>query len=195
MFLLFEEAGKFMAGRVLSEAESSVQVELDSGKRVKVKAANILLKFEKPSPAQMLLEAQAISQTIELEMAWEFSPDEEFGFAELARDYFSEQATLTQQAGMLVRLFEAPHYFRRAGKGRFRKAPADIIALALAAIEKKKQIALQTEQWVKDLSEGTCPQAIRDQLYKILFKPDKNAAEYKAVVEASRATHLGRWRC
>ena len=191
MFLLFEEAGKFMAGRVLSEAESSVQVELDSGKRVKVKAANILLKFEKPSPAQMLLEAQAVSQTIELEMAWEFSPEEEFGFAELARDYFSEQATLAQQAGMLVRLFEAPHYFRRAGKGRFRKAPADIIALALAAIEKKKQIALQTEQWVKDLSEGVCPQAIRDQLYKILFKPDKNAPEYKAVVEASRATHLG----
>ena len=191
MFLLFEEAGKFMAGRVLSEAESSVQVELDSGKRVKVKAANILLKFEKPSSAQMLLEAQAVSDTIELEMAWEFSPEEEFGFAELARDYFSEQATLAQQAGMLVRLFEAPHYFRRAGKGRFRKAPADIIALALAAIEKKKQIALQTAQWVTDLSEGTCPQAIRDQLYKILFKPDKNAAEYKAVVEASRATHLG----
>jgi len=191
MFLLFEEAGKFMAGRVLSEAESSVQVELDSGKRVKVKAANILLKFEKPSPAQMLLEAQAVSDTIELEMAWEFSPDEEFGFAELARDYFSEQATLIQQAGMLVRLFEAPHYFRRAGKGRFRKAPADIIAMALAAIEKKKQIALQTAQWVTDLSEGVCPQAIRDQLYKILFKPDKNAAEYKAVVEASRAMHLG----
>jgi hypothetical protein len=44
MFLLFEEAGKFVAGRVLSEAEASVQVELDSGKRVKVKGANVLLK-------------------------------------------------------------------------------------------------------------------------------------------------------
>ena len=54
MFLLFEEAGKFLAGRVLSEAESSAQVELDSGKRVKVKAANYLIKFEKPSPAQLL---------------------------------------------------------------------------------------------------------------------------------------------
>jgi len=191
MFLLFEEAGKFMAGRVLSEAESSAQVELDSGKRVKVKAANILLKFEKPAPAQLLASAQTVSQSIELELAWEFSPDEEFGFADLARDYFSANATLEQQAGMLVRLFESPHYFRRAGKGRFRKAPADIIALALAAIEKKKQIALQTEQWVKDLSQGECPAPIRDQLYKILFKPDKNAPEYKAVVEASRATHLG----
>jgi len=191
MFLLFEEAGKFMAGRVLSEAESSAQVELDSGKRVKVKAANILLKFEKPAPAQLLASAQTVSQSIELELAWEFSPDEEFGFADLAREYFSANATLEQQAGMLVRLFESPHYFRRAGKGRFRKAPADIIALALAAIEKKKQIALQTEQWVKDLSQGECPAPIRDQLYKILFKPDKNAPEYKAVVEASRATHLG----
>lgn len=191
MFLLFEEAGKFMAGRVLSEAESSAQVELDSGKRVKVKAANILLKFEKPAPAQLLAAAQAVSQSIELELAWEFAPEEEFGFADLAREYFSDKPTLEQQAGTLVRLFEAPHYFRRAGKGRFRKAPAEIIAQALAAIEKKKQIALQTEQWVKELSQGECPAPIREQLYKILFKPDKNAPEYKAVVEASRATHLG----
>ena len=195
MYLLFEEAGKFMVGRVLSEAESSAQVELDSGKRVKVKTTNILLKFEKPSPAQLLDNAQTISQSIELELAWEFSPDEEFGFADLAREYFSsnsaKEATLEQQAGTLLRLFEAPHYFRRAGKGRFRKAPADVIAQALAAIEKKKQIAHQTERWASDLSQGSCPQAIRDQLYKILFKPDKNAPEYKAVVDASRATHLG----
>ena len=190
MFLLFEEAGKFLAGRVLSEAESSAQVELDSGKRVKVKAAAMLLKFDKPAPAQLVAAAQAMSQTIELEMAWEFSPDEEFGFADLARDYFSAQATLEQQAGMLFRLFEAPHYFRRAGKGRFRKAPADIIALALAAIEKKKQVQLQVDQWVAELSAGQCPAAIREQLYKILFKPDKNAPEYKAVVDASRATHI-----
>ncbi len=39
-----------MAGRVMSEAESSLQIELDSGKRVKVKSANLLLKFEKPAP-------------------------------------------------------------------------------------------------------------------------------------------------
>jgi exoribonuclease-2 len=189
MFLLFEEAGKFMAGRVLSEAESSAQVELDSGKRVKVKAANMLLKFEKPSPAEFIAAAQAASQGIELEMAWEFAPDEEFGFADLARDYFSPQAPLSEQAAMLFRLFESPHYFRRAGKGRFRRASADVIALALAAIEKKKLIALQITQWATELGAGQCPAPIREQLYKILFKPDKNAPEYKAVVEASRATH------
>ena len=191
MYLLFEETGKFLAGRMLSEADTSAQVELDSGKRIKVKAANILLKFEKPSPAELMAGAQSVAAGMELDMAWEFAPEGDFGFAELARDYFSEHATLEQQAGTLMALYEAPHYFRRAGKGRFKKASADILAQALAAIEKKKQLVLQIESWVKDLSEGSCPQPIRDQLYKILFKPDKNAPEYKAVVEASRATHLG----
>jgi hypothetical protein len=54
MFALFEEAGKFQAAVCMSEAESSAQIELDSGKRVKVKAANVLLKFEKPAPAELI---------------------------------------------------------------------------------------------------------------------------------------------
>ncbi len=188
MYALFEEAGKFQTGRILSEADSSAQIELESGKRVKVKAANLLLKFEKPSPADLMREAQALSATIELDLAWEFAPEDEFGFAELAREYFSAQATLTEQTAALFRLFEAPHYFRRAGKGRFKKASAEVIAQALAGIEKKKQIQAQIESWATELGQGTCPAPIQTQLYKILFKPDKNAPEYKAVVEAARAT-------
>ena len=191
MFVLFDEAGKFMAGRVLSETEASVQVELDSGKRLKVKAAHVLLRFEKPAPSQFVAAALVLSESIELEMAWEFSPEEDFGFSELARDYFSAQASLEQQAAMLFRLFEAPHYFRRAGKGRFRKASAEIIAQALVALEKKKQVAAQITQWSQALASGVCPAPVAEQMYKILFKPDKNAAEYKAVVEASRATQTG----
>lgn len=191
MYLFFEEAGKFQAGRVLSETDTSAQVELDSGKRVKVKAANFLLRFGQPDLATLLAGARGIAATIELDLAWEFAPDGEFGFAELARDYFSQQVTLAQQAAMLIALFDAPHYFRRAGKGRFRKAAADVLAQALSAIEKKKQIALQIDAWAEQLGAGSCPQAIREQLYKILFKPDKNAAEYKAVVKASQATHTG----
>ncbi|ABM43765.1 ribonuclease II [Acidovorax sp. JS42] len=187
MHALFDEAGKFLAGRILSEAESSAQIELDSGKRVKVKDANILLKFDKPAPAELLARAREIAAGVELPLAWEFAPEEEFGFAELARDYFSAQAPVTEQAGMLVALFEAPHYFRRAGKGRFRKASAEVLQQALAAIEKKKQIQAQIDAWAAELVAGTCPQPVREQLYKILFRPDKNAPEYKAVVEASRS--------
>lgn len=190
MHALFEEAGKFLAGRILSETDTSAQIELETGKRVKVKAAHILIKFDKPSPAELMAQAQAQADGMELDLAWEFAPEEEFGFAELARDYFSENATLAQQAGTLLALFDAPHYFRRAGKGRFRKASAEILQQALAAIEKKKLVLAQIDEWAAQLGRGECPAPVREQLYKILFRPDKNAPEYKAVVEASRATHL-----
>ena len=190
MHVLFDDAGKFLAGRILSEAEASAQVELDSGKRVKVKAANQLLRFDKPAPAELLAEAQALAADIELPLAWEFAPEAEFGFGELAADYFGGTPGVAQQAAMLLALYEAPHYFRRAGKGRFRKAPADIVAQALAAIEKKKQVAAQIAAWADELAAGSTPAPIREQLYRILFRPDKNAPEYKAVVEAARATQL-----
>ncbi|MEO7952997.1 MAG: RNB domain-containing ribonuclease [Polaromonas sp.] len=193
MFVLFEEAGKFLAGRILSETDATLQVELDSGKRVKVKAPNALLKFEKPAPAEFVASALALSEEIELDLAWEFASEEEFSFADLAREYFSADASraasLEQQAAALFRLYDAPHYFRRAGKGRFKKAPAEVLQQALTAIEKKKLVVTQIAAWAAELGQGQCPAPVRDQLYKILFKPDKNSAEYKAVVDASRATH------
>lgn len=189
MHILFDEAGKLLTGRLLSEAESSLQVELDSGKRVKVKAANALLRFEKPAPGQLMPAATALAESMELELAYEFAPEDEFGFADLAREYFSTSAGTEQQVAALLCLHGAPHYFRRAGKGRYKKAPADILAQALAAIEKKKQVQAQIETWAVELAKGQCPEPVRQQLYKILFKPDKNAPEYKAVVEAARNSH------
>ena len=186
MYALFDDAGKFLAGRVMTEADSSMQIELDSGKRVKVKAANVLLKFEKPLPAELIAEGQRLAREIDLDLAWEFAPDAEFGFADLARDYFDSKAGVEKQAAALFRLFEAPHYFRRLGKGQFKKAPEEIVKAALLGIERKKQLAAQIEGWAAELAAGQCPAPVREQLYKILFRPDKNAAEYKAVVEASR---------
>ncbi len=188
MYALFDDAGKFLAGRVMSEADASMQIELDSGKRVKAKAANVLLKFAKPAPAELLAQAAVQSSDIDLDLIWEVAPAEDFGFDELAREYFSESADAVQQAAMLMRLFEAPHYFHRRGKGRFKKAPEDILKQALVAIERKKQQALQIEQWAQELAAGTCPAPIKEELYKILFKPDKNGPAYKAVVEAAKAT-------
>ena len=185
MNALFEDAGKFFAGRVMTETDTSVQIELESGKRVKVKTANVLLKFDKPQPAELVAAAQLLALEIDLDLAWEFAPDAEFSFVDLARDYFEASAGLEKQAAALFRLFEAPHYFRRLGKGNFKKAPAEIVKAALLGIERKKLMAAQIESWAGELVAGHCPPAVREQLYKLLFKPDKNAPEYIAVVEAS----------
>ena len=88
MHVLFDEAGKFLAGRILSETPASAQIELASGKRAKVKAANLLIRFAQPEPAQLLVQAQALASSIELDLVWEFAGDEEFGFADMAREYF-----------------------------------------------------------------------------------------------------------
>ena len=186
MYALFEDGGKFLAGRVMSEAESALQLELESGKRVKVKSTQVLLRFAAPAPAELMAQAQALAQDIDLDLAWEFAPEAEFGFADLARDYFDAKAGVDKQAAALLRLFEAPHYFRRLGKGLFKKAPEETVKAALLGIERKRQQALQIEQWAQALAQGECPAPIAEQLYRILFKPDKNGPEYKAVVEASK---------
>jgi exoribonuclease II len=188
MYVLFEEGGKFLAARVLSQAESSLQAEMDSGKRVKLKSSQVLLQFEQPAPGALLLQAAELAATMDVNLAWEFASEEEFGFAQLASEYFSEKASTVELAASLMCLFNAPHYFRRAGKGRFKKASAEIVQQALAAIEKKRLTTLQISEWAQQLAHKSCPDPIRQQLYKILFKPDKNAPEYKAVVEASRST-------
>jgi exoribonuclease-2 len=185
-YVLFDDAGKFQAARVMSEADSALQLELDSGKRVKVKSGHVLLRFSDPQPAELLPRARALADEIDLDLAWEFAPEAEFHFSELAREYFSAGAGPEQQAAALLRLFDAPHYFRRLGKGQFRKAPEETVKAALAGIERKRQQAETIAAWAGELVAGSCPPPIREQLYKILFRPDKNAPEYKAVVEAAR---------
>src|SRR6476469_1817269 len=101
MYALFDDAGKFLAGRVMSEADASTQIELESGKRVKAKHANVLLRFEAPPPAELMAQAQALAADIDLDLAWEFAPDADFGFADFARDYFDAKATTVQQAAAL----------------------------------------------------------------------------------------------
>ena len=175
----------------MSETDSSAQVELESGKRVKVKLANVYMRFDKPDPSQLLPKGQSLAAEVDLNLAWEFAPEDEFGFAELAGVYFQDPPLLEQQLAALLTLSQAPHYFRKAGKGRYKKAPAEVVKQALAAIEKKKTVQAQIDAWTQELVDGRCPEPIAQQLYRILFKPDKNAPEYKAVVHAARAAQLG----
>mgnify|MGYP000113604695 CR=1 FL=1 len=53
-YALLEEAGDLKTGTILSEAESSCQVELDSGRRVKAKLAQVLLRFDQPASRALL---------------------------------------------------------------------------------------------------------------------------------------------
>ena len=190
--ILFEDGGKFHAGRLLSEAQSSLQVELDSGKRQKIKSTQALVRFDQPAPAELLHWAQAQQDDIDLDLLWEFAPEDDFHFDQVAADYYGGTPDARQRAAILLRLFSAPHYFQRRGRaGQFRKAPAQQVQAALAAIARKQEQLRQIDAFAAELAAGRCPPQVAERLYQILFKPDKNSLEYKAVAQAVKLTGRG----
>jgi exoribonuclease-2 len=190
MNVLFEEDGAFRAGTVLADNNTSLQVELPSGKRSKVKAASVLLRFEKPAPAELLEQAEAAAAEIDTDFLWEACGDAEFGFEELAAEYAGHAPAPAEAAAVLLRLHAAPIYFHRKGKGRFRKAPPDILKAALAGLEKKRQQALAAERMVGELKAGTLPAEFIPMLRELLYKPDRNKIETKALEAACAETGL-----
>lgn len=184
MNLFFEESGDFKAGAVLSQQGEAYQVELQTGKRTKVKARDVLLQFSSPEPAQLLADAQAVAEDIDLDFLWEVAGQEEFGFAELGTEYFGHAPLPHEAAGLLLRLHNAPIYFYKKGKGRYKAAPEASLKAALAGIEKKKQQALVQAQYVEELKAHRLPEAFKPIALQLLFKPDKNSIEYKALETA-----------
>ena len=86
MFVLFEEDGAFKTGAILTDNDASLQVETVSGKRAKIKAANVLLRFEKPAASALLDAAEPLAESVEAEFLWECASDGEFSFLDLARE-------------------------------------------------------------------------------------------------------------
>jgi exoribonuclease-2 len=181
MNVLFEEDGAFKAGTVLADNVTSLQVELPGGKRVKVKSAGVLLRFAQPAAADLLDRAELDAAGMEAEFLWEVSGDGEFSFDELAREYFGRAAQPVEAVAILLRLHAAPIYFHRKGKGRFRKAPPDILKAALAGLEKKRQQALAIERMAGELKAGQLPAEFPPLLRQLLYKPDRNRSETKAL--------------
>ncbi|MBS0545554.1 MAG: RNB domain-containing ribonuclease [Proteobacteria bacterium] len=184
MFVLFEEDGAFKAGTILADNDATLQVETTHGKRVKLKRANVLLSFREPAPADLLVRAEAGAEELDLEFLWEVCGDEEFGFAEFAADYHGHPPSAVEAATLLLRLHSAPIWFHRKGKGRFRKAPADILQAALAGLEKKKQQAAAIEHMRAELVEGRMPPELAALLPQALYRPDRNRLEIKALEAA-----------
>ena len=184
MNLFFEETGDFKAGTVLSQQGEAYQVEMQTGKRTKVKARDVLLQFTSPDPVQLMNDARIVADEIDLDFLWEVAGDEEFGFVELGTEYFGHEPKPHEAAGLLLRLHGAPIYFYRKGKGRYKAAPEESLKAALAGIEKKKQQALVQAQYVEELKAFRLPDAMKSSALQLLFKPDKNSIEYKALSAA-----------
>ena len=189
MNVLYEEEGALKTGAILTDQTTSLQVEAPHGKRSKIKAGAVLLRFD-DALQTFLPEAQHLADDIELDFLWQCAPAGEFGFEDLAREYYGAQPTSLQLAAVALRLHGAPMYFYKKGKGRYKAAPEESLKAALASVERKAKQAAQKQAWVDDLVAGRLPDDLRPTLNMLLYRPDKNALEWKALEEASAALKL-----
>jgi exoribonuclease-2 len=184
MNVLFEDDGQLKAASILADNDASLQVEAASGKRMKVKASSVLLRFNTPSPGEVLVEAERLKAGLDASFLWEVSGDGEFGFDALARDYFGGEPSAPQQAAVALLLHGSPMHFYKKGKGRYRKAPDESLRAALASVERKAREAGQVDEWARELVAGTFPPALAAKREMLLYKPDKQALEWKALAAA-----------
>ncbi len=186
MNLLFEDDGHIKAALIMSESDASAQVELPGGRRIKVKSSSVLMHFAQPDAAALMTSAQAQLADIDMSLLWQSAEGrDEFSFAELAQEYFGAGASAEQMAATLLALQQAPMYFYKRGKGRYKRAPEEALKAALASIERKAREAEQMESWVAELVAGRAPVEIASQWAQLLHAPDKQSLAYKALVAAA----------
>lgn len=187
MNVFFEESGSLKAGSVLSRQGDALQVELPGGRRAKVRAKDVLFEFGEPGAADLMQQADAAAQQIDLDFLWECAPQDEFAFGSLADEYFGASARPVERAALVLRMHGAPVYFRRKGRGQFQRAPEEQLKMALAGLERKRQQALVQAGFEEELKAGRLPEAFRGKALGLLTKPDKNSIEYKALEAAAAA--------
>jgi len=190
MNVLYEEEGEFKVGAVLSQSPASFQVESPHGRRSKIKAASVVLSFERPAGAELLAEARKFAEGLDTEFLWQCRKGVEFGAEDLARDYVGRVPGPVETAGVLLKLHAAPMYFYRRGRGRYQAAPEETLRLAIAGVEKKKRLQAQIEQWAAQLARFECPPEIARARADLLYAPDRAKPETKALEQACGATGL-----
>ena len=190
MNVFYEEEGALKVGAVLADNNTSLQVEAPHGKRSKIKSSAVLFRFDQPGMADFMAQAQAASDELDLDFLWEVSSKEEFGYDDLAREYYGHAPSSVEAAGVLLRLHGAPMYFYKRSRGRYKAAPEEALKAALASVEKKKQQAIARQAYVEQLSAGRLPPEFLPILDTLLYRPDKNSNEWKALEEASTAMKL-----
>ena len=190
MNVFFEEDGAFKAGTVLADNNTSLQVENQHGKRTKVKDAAVLIRFDHIPLSQFMADAQKIADEIDPAFLWECSGETEFGFGQLAREYFGREPRPVESAGLLMRLHATPTHFYKKGKGRYKAAPAEALKAALASMERKKKLAELQASYAEQLTRFEFPEELRPLLPQLLYQPDKGAVEFKALEQAGAQTHL-----
>jgi exoribonuclease-2 len=188
MNLFFEESGDFKVGTVLSQAGEAYQVEMPSGKRTKVKSRTCCCSTKSRRRPSCWTQAKAIAAEVDLDFLWEVAGQEEFGLPSWAPNISATRrcrrgrrpgAGAAQRADLFLQ--KRP----RTLQGRARA----VAARGPGRHRKEEAAGARPGRLCRGTEGGTLPASMQPMVQQLLFKPDKNTIEYKAL-EAAAADEL-----
>ncbi len=190
MYILYEEDNQFKAGTIVTDNDTSLQIDTQFGKRAKIRAAQVVLRFTAPGPSEFLESARQVRGELDVDFLWEAAPESEFAYEALAEDYFGRTPKPVELAGILQCLHDSPMYFYKKGRGHYRSAPAEALAAAKASVVRKQREAALLSEYVEALTAFRMPDALLGEVDTMLYAPDKQALSWRAVELACKHTGL-----
>ena len=182
MNVFYEEGGIFKIGTILTDNQTSLQIESIQGRRLKIKAASVFFRFDTPPLSEFMGHVRKIAEEIDPNFLWECCvQDTEFASNTLAAEYFGHAPDPVEAAATLLLLQNAPMYFYRRGHGRYKAAPPDALKAALASQERKRLQEEQKARYIEQINQFNLPEEFKQEIPHLLYKPDKNSIEWKAL--------------
>lgn len=190
MFIFYEEEGQFKSGTIVTDNDTSLHIDTQFGKRIKLRSAQVLLRFPQPTPAEFMDVVRVARSDLDVDFLWEAAPETEFAYDELARDYFGHPPTAIEQAAILQCLHDSPMHFYKKGRGRYRTAPPEALTAAKASVLRKQREAELLTEYVAALSNFRLPDALQAEVPNLLYAPDKQKLAWRALDVACKHTGL-----
>lgn len=189
MYAYLDDDASHKAATILSQTDTNSQVELMTGKRIKIKNNQILFTFTQPNPEHLITQACTEFNQIDIDFLWELLPQSEFIGVEFASEYFgghTNSVTAVQKAALLMALQSAPALFNRKGKGIYKPVTPEMRRMIQESLVKKAQEQTRCDEMVAELLVKKLPTEIQLACPTIAFKPDKNTWAWKALVLAAQ---------
>ena len=179
----------------MSQNGSAYQVELlTRDVEQKVKGGHVFFEFNSPAATNVMGQAEQMASEIDPQFLWEVAPAEEFQFEVLAREYFGEEASVTERIATLLALHDNLCTFIEKVAATIEKLLKIFLGSHWQLLKKKRLAEEQKKAWVRQMvDEHTAPKEIVSQAINLLVSPDKNSNVWKALSDAaseSRQTPL-----
>ena len=114
MNVFYLESGSLKAGRIIKDTGSSLQVQSQFGKQVKIKSNHVFIEFDHQDIDTFVQKVDDVASSIDADLLWEAFDSIERNFEDVTRIYFGTTSTKEDTAGVLKVLFDNPTHFYKS---------------------------------------------------------------------------------